>query len=30
MEHVIVNGVLTLRNGHPTGNHGGEVLRRPA
>ncbi|HKG26871.1 MAG TPA: amidohydrolase family protein, partial [Thermomicrobiales bacterium] len=29
MDHVIVNGVLTLHNGQPTGDHGGEVLRRP-
>jgi N-acyl-D-amino-acid deacylase len=28
MEHVIVNGVHTLRNGGLTGNRGGMVLRR--
>jgi N-acyl-D-aspartate/D-glutamate deacylase len=26
--HVLVNGVHTLRNGEPTGEHGGRVLRR--
>lgn len=30
MDHVIVNGILTLQNGQPTGNRGGEVLRRTA
>jgi N-acyl-D-aspartate/D-glutamate deacylase len=28
IDHVIVNGVLTLHNGQPTGNRGGEVIRR--
>jgi N-acyl-D-amino-acid deacylase len=28
MQHVIVNGVHTLRNGNLTGNRGGMVLRR--
>ena len=28
MEHVVVNGVLTLRDGEPTGDRAGEVLRR--
>lgn len=29
MVHVLVNGVLALRNGEPTGERGGQVLRRP-
>jgi N-acyl-D-aspartate/D-glutamate deacylase len=28
MRHVVVNGVVTLDAGEPTGNRGGEVLRR--
>jgi len=28
MRHVLVNGVLTLRDGVPTGERGGHVLRR--
>ena len=28
VEHVFVNGVHTLRDGRPTGDHGGMVLRR--
>ena len=30
MVHVLVNGVPTLRDGKPTGQHGGAVLRRNA
>ena len=29
MKHVLVNGVITLRNGERTGNHGGRVLHAP-
>ncbi|MEA2593992.1 MAG: hypothetical protein QOF01_461, partial [Thermomicrobiales bacterium] len=29
MQHVVVNGVLTLTNGQTTGDRGGDVLRRP-
>jgi N-acyl-D-aspartate/D-glutamate deacylase len=28
MTHVVVNGTVTLRDGRPTGDHGGAVLRR--
>ncbi|HEY7037122.1 MAG TPA: D-aminoacylase [Thermomicrobiales bacterium] len=28
MDHVVVNGVVTLQNGEATGDRGGEVLRR--
>jgi N-acyl-D-amino-acid deacylase len=29
MSHVVVNGVVALQNGIPTGDRGGRVLRRP-
>ncbi len=29
MSHVVVNGVVALQNGVPTGDRGGRVLRRP-
>jgi N-acyl-D-aspartate/D-glutamate deacylase len=28
VQHVLVNGTHTLRDGQPTGDHGGMVLRR--